>query len=112
LEGDATASPFFDGDAHRRSGRLVPGKLIDSVGEPHDVGFLALDPAPTDHTVVDSVVDGLCVLHIHLVTPAVVVRVDEVLADESRQLKLLLSTVLNCPASAVLSRCALSDHFC
>jgi hypothetical protein len=106
----------------RRSGKFtatltavpvgVPGNLIDSVGEPHDVGFLALDPAPTDHTVVDSVVDGLCVLHIHLVTPAVVVRVDEVLADESRQLKLLLSTVLNCPASAVLSRCALSDHFC
>ena len=85
LEGDATASPFFDADAHRRSGRLVPGKLIDSVGKPHDVGFLPLYPAPTDDTVVDPVVHGLSALHIHLVTPAVIVRVDEMLADESGQ---------------------------
>ena len=45
------------GDTDAGAGRLVPGDLVDAVGEADDVDLLALHPAPADHAAMDAVVD-------------------------------------------------------
>jgi hypothetical protein len=53
------------------------------------VGLLVPHPSPADHAAMDAVVDRALVLDVALVLPAVLIDVDEVLADERRDLRRL-----------------------
>src|SRR5260370_38367320 len=82
---DHAMQPAFnevDGDADRRPRRLVPGHLKDVRGETDDMGLLVANPTAADQAAMDSIVDRALILDVDLVLPAILVSVDEVLADE------------------------------
>ena len=79
----------IDRDTDRRPRRLIPGHRVNAIGQADDVGLLVPHPSPADHAAMDAVVDRALVLDVALVLPAVLIDVDEVLADERRDLRRL-----------------------
>ena len=81
----------INGQADIGSGWFSPGNFIDILRQTDDIDMLIFNPAITDHTAVNAIVDGAGIFNVELVIPAVVISVNQMFADDARQVMFIES---------------------
>ena len=86
-ENDAVELAFFevDGDADAGAGGFIPGDLKDVICQSDDRGFLVGNPSSTHNAAVNAIAEGICILNVNLVPPAVFIGINEVFAYQVSQ---------------------------
>jgi hypothetical protein len=72
-----------DVDGDTSAGGFGPGQFVTALVELHEIDLLAFDPAASDMSGVDAVVNGGVVFDIDLVLPTVGVGIDEAVSDDA-----------------------------